>query len=83
MVNDFYKRRVFLETAVPTIMGILMKPKYQIIHFIGLWGDYRNTTLQYLKSAEKQVTIHPIKFSSLENQVEVKKYIFMMNAKEY
>ena len=83
MVEEFYKRKVFLETAVPTIMGIMMKPKYQIIQFAGLWGDHRNKTLSYLRTAERQVTIHPIKFSNLQYQEEVMKYIFLMNAKDY
>jgi hypothetical protein len=83
MVDVFYKRRVFLESAVPTIMGIMLKPKYQIIHFSGLWHDRRNNVVRYLKNAKKQVTIHPIKFSNLTLQNEVNKYIYHMNANEY
>ena len=83
MVDVFYKRKVFLESAVPTIMGIMLKPKYQIIHFSGLWHDRRNNVVRYLKNAKKQVTIHPIKFSNLTLQNEVNKYIYHMNANEY
>lgn len=83
MVDVFYKRRIFLETSVPTIMGIMLKPKYQIIHFCGLWHDRRERVVRYLKTADKQVTIHPIKFSNLTLQDEVNKYIFFMNALEY
>ena len=83
MVDFFYERRVFLESAVPTIMGIMLKPKYQIIHFCGLWNDRRNRVVRYLKNADKQVTIHPIKFSNLTLQNEVNKYIYIVNANEY
>ena len=83
MVDFFYEKRVFLESAVPTIMGIMLKPKYQIIHFCGLWNDGRNRVVKYLKNADKQVTIHPIKFSNLTLQNEVNKYIYIVNANEY
>jgi hypothetical protein len=83
MVYAMYERRIFLETAVPTIMGILMKKEYQIIQFAGLWGDARNRTLKYLRLAEKQMTIHPIKFSSPILQYHVTNYIFLMNARDY
>ena len=83
MVDVFYYRRIFLETSVPTIMGIMLKPKYQIIHFCGLWNERRNSVIRYLKAADKQVTIHPIKFSNLTLQKEVNNYIYVMNANEY
>ena len=83
MVTTMYEKKIFLETAVPTMMGIMLKERYQIIQFAGLWGDARNTTLKYLRSAEKQVTIHPIKFSSKILQAHVTKYIFIMNARDY
>ena len=82
-VDVMYRRRVFLETAVPTIMGTMLKERYQIIQFAGLWGDKRKNAMNYLLSAEKQITIHPIKFSNLDFQKEVNKYIFVMNAKDY
>ena len=61
----------------------MLKERYQIIQFVGLWGDKRKNTIKYLLSAEKQITIHPIKFSNLDFQKEVNKYIFVMNAKDY
>ena len=83
MINSFYNRRVFLETAVPTMMGIMLKPRYHIINFIGLWKERRKTAMEYLKKAETQITIHPIKFSNLTYQEEVNKYIFFMNGLDY
>ena len=83
MATKFYEKRVFLEAAVPTIMGIMLKPRYQIIQFLGLWGDGREEPIQYLRNAYKQVTVHPIKFSNAEYKEEVLKYIFIMKAEEY
>ena len=83
MVNTFYSKRVFLEIAVPTMMGIMLKPKYQIIQFLGLWGNKRDDPITFLRDNDKQVTVHPIKFSNIQYQEDVMKYIFIMNAKEY
>ena len=83
MVNIMYERRIFLETAVPTIMGIMLKERYQIILFAGLWRERRNLVMEYLINAEKQLTIHPIKFSNLTYQEAVNKYIYMMNGRDY
>ena len=83
MVETFYNERIFLETAVPTMMGILLKEKYQIIYFVGLWNKRRENVIEYLKKAERQVTIHPIKFSNITYQEEVNKYIFIMNGRDY
>ena len=83
MVDVFYQARIFLESSVPTMMGIMLKPKYQIIQFCGLWREGRNKVVSYLKNADNQVTIHPIKFSNLTLQNEVNKYIFFINANEY
>jgi hypothetical protein len=83
MVNTMYERRVFLETAVPTIMGIILKERYQIILFAGLWKERRNFVIEYLEKAEKQLTIHPIKFSNPIYQEAVNKYIYLMNGRDY
>ena len=83
LADAFYDRRIFLETAVPTIMGIMMKQRYQIILFIGLWNERRNKVIEYIKSAHHQVTIHPIKFSNLTYQEEVNKFIFFMNGRDF
>jgi hypothetical protein len=83
MIDSFYNRRVFLETAVPTMMGIMLKPRYQIIFFVGLWKEGRKKIIKHLKKEESQITIHPIKFSNLTYQEEVNKYIFFMNGLEY
>ena len=82
-VDVMYERRIFLETAVPTIMGIMLKERYQIILFAGLWRERRNYVINYLRNSEKQLTIHPIKFSNLTYQDVVNKYIYIINARDY
>ena len=83
MVTFFHNKTIFLETAVPTMMGIMLKEKYQIIYFVGLWNEGRKKTIEYLKKSESQVTIHPIKFSNITYQEEVIKYIYIMNGRDY
>lgn len=78
-----YNSKIFLECAVPTTMGIILSPKYQLINFRGLWGNERNNVINYLKKAFDQITIHPIKFSNELLQNEVNLYIFFINAKDY
>ena len=83
MVDEWYKQRVFLETAIPTMIALLLKPKYQVFFFIGLWNEGREMVVKFLRTEESQITIHPIKFSNVTLQDVVSKYIFFMNAKEY
>ena len=72
-----------MELAVPSIYGIISKPIYQYIYFSGLWNDNRKNWLNYLRAAHTQTVIHPIKFSDINNQKEVIKYLFFKNAREY
>ena len=83
VAKEFYKYRVFLELAVPSIYGILLKKRYQFIHFSGLWEENRKNWLQYLRNAHRQTVIHPIKFSDINNQIKVTTYLYFKNAKEY
>ena len=83
MVDEWYNQRVFLETAIPTMIALLLKPKYQVFFFVALWKEGRDTVVEYLRTAESQITIHPIKFLNVTLQDVVNKYIFFMNAKDY
>jgi hypothetical protein len=83
MVDEWYNQKVFLETAIPTMIALLLKPKYQVFFFAALWKEGRDKVVEYLRTAESQITIHPIKFSNITLQDVVSKYIFFMNAKEY
>ena len=74
VAKEFYNSTVFLEQAVPSIYGILMKPIYQYIYFIALWKDDRKKWKYYLLNAHKQIVVHPIKFSDENNQKEVVKF---------
>lgn len=83
VAKELYKYTVFLELSVPSIYGILLKPVYQYIYFSGLWNDDRKNWLNYLRTADKQIVIHPIKFSDINNQKEVIRYLYFKNAIEY
>ena len=83
IIEKMYNSKIFLECAVPTSMGIILYKKYQLIFFRGLWGSERKEAINYLKKAFDQITVHPIKFSQIENKIKVELYIFFTNAKEY
>ena len=83
VAKELYNYKIFLELAVPSIYGILSKPIYQFIHFSGLWDDNRKNWLSYLRTAHRQTVIHPIKFSDINSQKEVVKYLFFKNAIDY
>ena len=83
IAKELFNYKVFLELAVPSIYGIISKPIYQYIYFSGLWNDNRKNWLNYLRAAHTQTVIHPIKFSDINNQKEVIKYLFFKNAREY
>ena len=83
IIEKMYNSKIFLECAVPTSMGIILWPKYQIIHFRGLWGNERKKAIFYLKKEFNQITIHPIKFSNIYNKIKVNIYIYFINAMEY
>ena len=81
--REFYNSTVFLELAVPSIYGIIMKPLYQYIHFIALWDKDRKNWKNYLYKAHRQIIIHPIKFSDKNTQIEVDKYMEFKKANDY
>jgi hypothetical protein len=83
VATELYNYRVFLELSVPSIYGIVSKPVYQFIRFSGLWKEDRKNWLNYLRTADKQMVIHPIKFADINNQKEVIKYLYFKNAIEY
>lgn len=83
ILEEMYNYKLFLECSIPSTMAIINFPLYQIIYFIGLWGETRNKAIDYLKKDFEQITIHPIKFSNLYFQKEVNLYNYFINAKEY
>ena len=83
ITEKMYESKNFLECVVPTTMGIILAKRYQLIYFVGLWGDERKEAINYLHKAYHQITVHPIKFSEIDNKIKVELYIFFINAKEY
>ena len=83
VARELYKYRVFLELAVPSIYGILLRDKYQYVQFSGLWNDDRKNWLRYLRNAHRQTVIHPIKFSDINSQIIVTNYLYFKKAEQY
>ena len=81
--KEFYNSTVFIELTVPSIYGIILEPMYQYIHFIALWGKDRKKWKNYLYKAHRQIIIHPIKFSDINNQNEVIRYLYCKKANGY
>ena len=83
ILEKMYNSKIFLECAVPTAMAIVLFHKYQLINIRALWEDERKNVINYLKKTFNQITIHPIKFSNIDFQNEINKYMYFINAKEY
>ena len=83
IVKEMYKSKLFLECVIPTTMGIILSKEYQLIHFKPLYRNERKKAINYLRKDFKQITIHPIKFSNEYNKIQVIKFIYFINAKEY
>ena len=78
-----YNSKVFLECAVPTSFGILLKKEYQLIYLNALWRENRKKAINYLIKDYFQITIHPIKLFNFYFNKKVNQYIYFINAKEY
>ena len=78
-----FNSSLFLECAIPTSLGILLAPKYQIIFIYPLGGKERKKVINFLYSAYNQITIHPVKFSKKQYQDKIYQYISFININEY
>jgi len=83
IIKEMYKSKLFLECVIPTTMGIILSKEYQLIYFKPLYKNKRKKSIIYLRKDFRQITIHPIKFSNEYNRIQVNKYIYFINAKEY
>ena len=83
VARELFIYRVFLELAVPSIYGILLREKYQYVQFSGLWDDDRKNWFRYLRNAHRQTVIHPIKLSDIKSQIIVTNYLYFKKAEEY
>ena len=80
----YHKREIFHEMAIPSALGIINLPKYQLINILGLGGLDRLNVINYLKSNYNATFIHPIKFSNQKLYwKEVSTYIYFINAEEF
>lgn len=83
MVEIMYESRIFLQTAIPTVLGIMLLKKIHILTSIFLWGKERNLIIDYLTKSYSIIGIHPIKFTNKYNQRKTKEYINFINAIDY
>ena len=83
LLKKMYESRVFLECAVPTSFAIISGPKYQLVEINAYYGQDRDHILNFLYKDYKQISIHPIKFSNIELQIGVNKYISFINSINY
>ncbi len=79
-----HKRKILLEMAIPSALGIINLPKYQLLNILGLGGLDRLNIIKYLKSNFNATFLHPIKFSQKKLYwKEVSTYIYFINAEEF
>ena len=83
LVEQMYKKRVFLEMAIPCALGIMLLPKYKITSNLAIWANNRKNIIKYLKTNNDKTFIHPIKFSKKNYWEEVNSYIYFINAEEF
>ena len=83
IIEDFYKMRIFLELAIPCVLGIMLLPKYKISSSLALWGRDRENIIKYLKIEYDKYFIHPIKFTKKIYWKEVNLYIYFINAEDF
>ena len=77
--REIIKSKIFLECAVQAAFGIISAPKYHIIYLRALWDEDRKRCINVLHDEFKQISIHPIKFSSDEQKEAVRKYNYFIN----
>ena len=83
IVETMYDLRIFLQTAMPTALGILVLKRIQLLPYIFLWKKERKLIFKYLRNSYSFIEVHPIKFSKDLNKKLVNDYIEFMNCREY
>ena len=83
IVENMYNLRIFIQTAIPTALGIMALKRIQILSSIFLWKEERNQIFKYLKNSHSIIEVHPIKFSNDLNKKIVNNYIEFINSLEY
>ena len=83
IVETMYDLRIFLQTAIPTALGILELKRIQLLPSIFLWKKERKLIFKHLRNSYSFIEVHPIKFSKDLNKKLVNDYIEFMNCREY
>ena len=83
IVEKFYDLKIFLQTAIPTVLGILGLKRIQILSSLFLWKKKRNHIFYYLRDSYSIIEVHPIKFTNNLNKKLVNDYIEFINSLEY
>ena len=83
IVEQMYKKRIFLELAIPSALGIIGFPKYLLTSHLAIWNENRKNIIKYLKYYFDKTFIHPIKFLNNYYQKEVNSYIYFINAEYF
>lgn len=83
IVETMYDLRIFLQTAIPTALGILVLKRIQLLPSIFLWKKERKLIFKYLRNSYSFIGVHPIKFSKDLNKKLVNDYIEFMNCRAY
>ena len=53
--EEMYKSKIFLESAIPNSMGILLAPEYQVIIINSLLGTNKNSSINYHDAKHEQI----------------------------
>ena len=83
IVETFYDLKMFLQTAIPTALGIMGLKRIQLLSSIFLWKKKRNLIFNYLRDSYSIIGVHPIKFSNNLHKELVNYYIEFINSLQY
>ena len=83
IIEQMYKMNIFIEFAIPNVLGIMLLPKYKITSILAIWGRNRRNIIKYLKENNDYYFIHPIKLSKQIYWKEINLYIYFINAEDF
>ena len=82
IVEGMYESRIFIQTAIPTTLAIMLLKKIHILTSIFLWRKKRKHIINYLRKSYS-IGVHPIKFSNESYKKNVNDYMHFIGAIEY
>ena len=83
LVEEMYNQKIFLELAIPTVIGYLFFKEIQIINSIFIWYEERKYMENYLINSLNNVGIHAFKFKNETFKNLLIQYISFINSEEY